>query len=367
VKRTQLGQHAGCAVFVVATLSTMAGCTRQTPEEIESEAPVVVKVTPATLGTIRAVIHATGVVSPAPGAELLVVAPEPARIAEIPHAAGDSVHRGDVLVRFDIPTTAADVRKQRAEVARAETALDTAKAAQTRATALFDRGIAARKEVEDSSRAVAEAEAALIQARASLAAAEAIAGRAIVRATFDGIVATRQHNPGDLVEAAAGDPVLRVIDPRRLEVVASVPLADATRIEIGAPARLAGAPVDVAKIELKVLSTPAAVEPGMATVPVRLGFAVPANFPAGTPVQVDVEAEEHRDVVVVPAVAIVREGEATAVFVAADGKAHRRAVQTGLTDGVHVEIASGVKAGEAVIIDGQAGLPDNATIAVAGQ
>ena len=42
-------------------------------------------------------------------------------------------------------------------------------------------------------------------------------GRATVRATFDGVVAKRMHNPGDLVEATSGDPVLRIIDPRRLE------------------------------------------------------------------------------------------------------------------------------------------------------
>ena len=61
---------------------------------------------PAATGSIRGVVHATGVVSPAPGAELVVIAPEPARIVEIPHAEGDRVQQGDVLVRFEIPNTA---------------------------------------------------------------------------------------------------------------------------------------------------------------------------------------------------------------------------------------------------------------------
>ena len=74
-----------------------------------------------------------------------------------------------------------------------------------------------------------------------------MAGRATVRATFDGIVARRMHNPGDLVEATASDPVLRVIDPRRLEVVAAVPLADAPRVEVGAPAHLTAAPTSDAR------------------------------------------------------------------------------------------------------------------------
>ena len=66
----------------------------------------------------------------------------------------------------------------------------------------------------------------------------------------------------------------------------------------------------------------------------------------------------------VPAVSVVRDGEETAVFVAAGAKAQRRAVRVGMSDGTSVEILSGVKAGERVIVDGQAGLPDDAAITV---
>jgi multidrug efflux pump subunit AcrA (membrane-fusion protein) len=52
------------------------------------------------------------------------------------------------------------------------------------------------------------------------------------------------------------------------------------------------------------------------------------------------------------------------VFVANAAKARRRAVETGITDGEHVEIVSGVKPGEMVIVDGQAGLPDDAAITI---
>lgn len=359
----RIGRRHILMVIAVIHAATFVGCRARTPEEVESDTVVAVKTAPATLGNIRGVVHATAVVSPAPGADLVVVAPEAARIAAIPHATGDRVRRGEVLVRFDIPTAAADVQKQQAEVERARAMLDNATAANTRASELFERGVAARKDVEDSKRAVAEAEAALAQARASLAAAQAVAERATVRATFDGIVAKRLHNPGDLVEATASDPVLRVVDPRRLEIVAAVPLADAPRVKVGAAAHIGDTPIDAAGFTLKVLSAPAAVEPGTATVPVRLGSAIPANVPVGTPVQVDIDAEEHTNVVLVPAVAIVREGEETAVFVATGGKAQRRRVQVGLANETQVEIASGVTAGESVIVDGQAGLPDHAAIA----
>ena len=39
-------------------------------------------------------------------------------------------------------------------------------------------------------------------------------------------------------------------------------------------------------------------------------------------------------------------------------------MQIGIADETHVEIVSGVKAGEMVIVDGQAGLPDEAAITI---
>jgi RND family efflux transporter MFP subunit len=183
-------------------------------------------------------VHATGIVDPAPGADLVVIAPEATRIAEIPRASGDRVRQGDLLVRFEIPSSTAEVQRQQAEVARTMAALDNAKATQTRARELFDRGVAARRDVEEANRSVTDAEAAVTEARASLGAAQTVESRAVVRATFNGIVARRYHNPGDVVEASASDPVLRVIDPARIEIVASVPLADAPRVEVGAAGHL---------------------------------------------------------------------------------------------------------------------------------
>jgi multidrug efflux pump subunit AcrA (membrane-fusion protein) len=69
----------------------------------------------------------------------------------------------------------------------------------------------------------------------------------------------------------------------------------------------------------------------------------------------------------IPAVAVVREGDETGVFIATGGKGERRSVTLGLNDGTRVEIVSGVKAGEQVIVDGQAGLPNGAAISVTNE
>jgi cobalt-zinc-cadmium efflux system membrane fusion protein len=153
-----------------------------------------------------------------------------------------------------------------------------------------------------------------------------------------------------------------VIDPHRLEVVASVPFTGMTRVALGATARLTGPLAGGTEVALKVISRPSAVDPGTATIPLRLAFARSTNLPAGAPVQVEIEAEKRDGVVVVPDAAVVREGDDTAVFVASDGKAVRRAVKTGLSGSERIEIVSGVSTGDRVIVEGQTGLPDGAAI-----
>lgn len=351
-------------VLVAAFALLCAACGAPAPEQVESETVVPVSTEPATVGSIRAFVSATGTVTAAPGADLLVIAPEPARIAEIPRAEGDRVRSGDVLVRFEIPSLTSDVATKRAEVARAEARLTNARAARTRAHELFDSGIAARKEVEDADRELAEAEAGVTEATATLAAAQTAAARTTIRATFDGVVAKRSHNPGDVVEAAASDPVLRVVDPRRLEVSAAIPIADLARITIGAAGRIPN-PSGGADIVLTVVSRPAAVDAATATAPVRLRFATPTAMPVGTPVQLTIEAEEHSNVVLVASAAVMHEADESAVFVANGDKAERRVVMLGIEDGTHAEVRTGVKAGEPVIVKGQAGLPDGAIITIA--
>lgn len=344
------------------TVPLCAGCTPPASEEVDSQAVVPVRTVTAARASIRGVIHASGLVTPAPGAELIVVAPDAARIAEIRPGEGERVTRGDVLVRFEIPAAAADVEKQAAEVTRAQASLANATANLARAQDLFTRGVVARKEVEDAERQIADAQAGVAQAGAALAAARTVAARSVVHATFDGLVAKRYHNPGDVVEPSASDPVLRIVDPERLEVLALVPLTDVTRVIPGASGRLTGRVTADSQVTLKVVSRPSAVDPGTATIPVRLGFVGSTNLPAGAPVQVDIDAERHDDAVVVPDSAIVREGDETAVFVVNNGNAVRRQVRIGLSDGTQTEILSGVSAGDRVITEGQIGLPDGAAV-----
>jgi RND family efflux transporter MFP subunit len=340
-----------------------AACPQAAPDETVTETPVAVSVEEARTAGIREVIAAIGVVSAAPGAELTVTTPEPARIAELPKAEGDHVSAGDVLVRFDIPSLAATSATSAAAIDQARARVDNAKAAADRLAGLVERGVAARKEVEDAQRDLREATAELAQAEGANTAATAMAARAVVRAPFAGVIAKRWHNPGDLVEPGTGDPIVRLVDPSRLEIVAAVPVAMLSKVAVNAPARVVDA--GGAQLDASVLTRPAAIEPGSATAPVRLHPASPRGLVAGVTMQVEISGEEHRNAVVIPSAAVVHDGGETIVMtVDKDSKAHRVAVEVGIETGDTVEITKGLTAGDRVIVRGQNGLPDGATVII---
>jgi len=352
--------------LTLCALLAVVACGREEARPdagVEAEVAVIpVAAEPAQRGRLRAVIRTAGVVTPAAGAEFIASAPEPARILEIPHAEGDRVASGDLLVRFAMPSADAEASRQRAEIARAQARLENARVTQSRSRDLAERGIISRLEMENADNDVTEAQAEVARAEAAQASAEASMARAIIRAPFAGVIAQRLHNPGDLTQAIATDPILRLIDPDRLEITASVTATDAPRILPGAAARIASMP-GAEPVQLTVASRPSA-GPGGNDAIVRLGFVEPATIAVDTRVEVEIDGEERVDVVLVGVDSLVPQGSEMAVFVAANATAERRIVTTGLRDADVVEITSGLKAGELVITRGQVGLTDGAAISV---
>lgn len=350
---------------IVAVLGlALSACSKPALEEVATTAASPVTVLTVAPAALQGVITASGVVAAAPGADWTITAPEAARIVELPKAEGDRVKPGDLLVRFEIPSLSTDVAARRAETEQAQARVDNAQASVARLTTLVEHGVAAQKELEDARRELAEAAASRRQAQSASENAGVLASRTVVRARFAGVIAKRSHNPGDMVEATAADAILRVIDPSRLQVVASVAIPDLARIQVGRLARIL-VPGTGDTEEGKILTRPAAVDPAGVAADVRIAFVHPTRLAAGTPVRTEMVAEERPNAIAVPVEAVIDEDDQTFVMVAAGDKAQRRKVETGLKTPTQVEITSGLKAGDRVIVKGQQGLPDGAAIAIA--
>jgi len=347
--------------FGLACLAAVA-CGRKDGEEMETQAAVPVQTAPVRQGTITASIHATGLVEGAPGADRTVIAPDKARIAEVRAAAGDVVRKGELLVVLDSAPLRTDLATRAGELAQAQARLTSARREHERLSRLLERGIASRKEVDEAQKELLGAEAALRTATEAHAAAEDLSSRARATAPFDGVVAQRWHNAGDLVDA--NEHVLRIVDPQRLQVTAAVPAAEAPRIVVGRPAQVMVSGSTSGAMTARVLSHPALVDPATGTASVRLQLL--GRLAVGTPVELEIAAEEQQGALIVPAEAVVSEGGAAAVFVVdATKHAHRRPVVLGLRSGALVQVRSGVAAGEAVVVKGLQELPDGALVTAA--
>jgi len=85
----------------------------------------------------------------------------------------------------------------------------------------------------------------------------------------------------------------------------------------------------------------------------------------GGRVHVQLTTEEEENVVAVPSLSIVREGDETFVYIVKDTKAEKRKVQLGRLNGIYQEVISGLSQGEQLVVSGQHQLKDTEQVEIA--
>lgn len=332
-------------------LGVLASCGGDTPASEDAPVEVPVTVQPVRLETVRDVLSIIGLIVPSIAGDWTVTASEPARIVEITKAVGDPVKTGEVLVRLDLPSVAEEITAADAAVADATARLTTARAELTKLTPLHDRGMISRNMFDAAREAVSTAESQLRQVEGARDAAVKLSERATIRARFDGIVITRWHQDNDFVAGTPTDGILRVIDPGKVQVAVSIPLARFSRVLPGQPVTVQ--PPAAEPVAAIVVARQPPTEADAAVAAARLEFVTPQVLPLDTQVQVEIVLDERRDVPVVLSSAIQQDAAGTFVMVAGDdGVAHRRDIRAGVVSGPVTQVLSGLTVGEKVITVG---------------
>jgi RND family efflux transporter MFP subunit len=348
------------ATIALSSCLFAGACGRSEPQETAKTNTIVVTGQPARLDTMREMISLPGLVVPSVAADHTVIVAEPAQIVELPRAEGETVQAGDLLVRFDIASITADVQARQLEMAEATSRLERAKAEAARLASLNERGLIARNQLDAAQSAVSAAETAVNQAKLQIDSAGALVERTIVRARFPGRVAKVFHKVGESVLGGSNDPIMRVIDPTRLQVVAQATVSQLERVQPGLTAtiQVIGGVTEAATVAYRQ-----APESGGSSGEVRINLASPTTVALDTPVRVEILVEERRDAVVVPQQAVQAESGVSFVWVATDdGVARRREVKLGLTANGLTQIASGVTVGEKIIVTGISELAEGTPI-----
>ena len=266
--------------------------------------------------------------------------------------------KGEVVIRV----AAAGVAQSAAGVAQAEAALREARTEQARTRDLRAQGFVSQAALDSVDNRVRGAEAALAQAQAGRQQATLTRGYAAVTAPFDGVVQATHVQIGDL--ANAGRPIATVYAPGLQRAVVQIPASQsdearaAARVEVQAedgrwltPILRTELPVTDAvsqtvewRLDLSAADS-AKLRPGQ-TVRVRFSGATNASAAASAPAQ-----PASGGPLRVPASAVLRRGELTAVYVAQGEQFVLRAVRTGPTGADPVTVWSGLKAGERIAQD----------------
>ncbi len=191
-----------------------------------------------------------------------------------------------------------------------------------------------------------------------------------IRSPIDGVVTERPLYPGEM--AAAGTPLLTVMDISQVIARAHIPQSSATLLKVGDKATIE-VPGMEKPIAGKVAVVSPALDPNSTTVEVWVQAKNPGgHLKPGTSVQVSMIARSVPDALTVPAAALLTAQDGTtSVMVAgtcakstsaSDQCAHQKAVKTGIRDVDRVQIVEGLQAGDRIVASGAYGLPDNSKI-----
>lgn len=185
-----------------------------------------------------------------------------------------------------------------------------------------------------------------------------------IRSPINGFVTERALYPGEM--AAAGTPLLVVMDMSAVIAKAHIPQADAALLKAGDPAELTAEGVED-KIPARITVVSPATDQNSTTVEIWAQASNAGNhLRPGTTVHLSIAAQKRDKALVIPSSAILNQADgSTAVMVLEqDNRAHLQAVQVGIQNGEQSEITSGLKAGQQVVTSGNYGLPDNTRVKI---
>ena len=286
-------------------------------------------------GTVEAVNQAT------------VSAQTSGRVAEIFYDVDDFVEAGAPIMRFTDTEQRAALGSARAALEEAQARAAEADSEYARIAAMFENETVARARFEQA-RANRDAAAARLEsARAGVTHAEQQLQYTLVRAPYAGIVSRRHVEVGEIVRPGA--PLMSGLSLEQVRVVVDVPQSMLEPIRGIGKANVyigEGKPIAVESLTFFPVADPATNT-----------FRVRASLPAagvtlypGTFVKIGFVVGETKRLLL-PATAIVRRSEVTAVYVVGAEAVALRQIRIGRSYGENIEVLAGLEAGEAVAVD----------------
>jgi HlyD family secretion protein len=369
--------------IVVLVLAAAVVWWLMRPAAIEVRTAPAREVTSA--GGDRTVLNASGYVTARRDAT--VSSKITGKVTEVLVEEGMGVKEGQILARLDDTNVKASLLLARAQEASAQAGLEEtrvrlreAEQELQRQTDLAKARVATPADYDHAAAAALAYKARLEQQQAEAA----VTGRTvaiwqqqledtIIRAPFDGIVTSKNAQPGEMISPMSSGGFTRtgictIVDMESLEIEIDVNESYINRVEPGQPVEATLDAYADWKIPCKVIAIIPTADRQKSTVRVRVGFGKldPRILPE---MAVKVAFRETggagaapRRTVLVPKAAVQQQEGRDVVMVVQAGRAERRAVTVGGIGANEIEISAGVAAGERVVVDGPKDLTNGAAL-----
>jgi RND family efflux transporter MFP subunit len=209
----------------------------------------------------------------------------------------------------------------------------------------------ARSELEKARSDVLAASASIEVARSQTRQAEAMLGYARIVAPFDGIITRRDVDIGHLTKPGSDSAPLFVAARSDLvTITVAIPERYSTDVKPGDRAVIKLPEMKGRIVEGKVTRTAWALEPKTRTIRTEIDIPNPgAKLRPGLYAYATVIVEEHKDVLTIPTTAVIQDKDKAFCVIVVDGKAARRTIEVGLSDGTRTEVTSGLNGIEDVV------------------
>lgn len=295
-------------------------------------------------------------VQPDPASVVRVFPPAGGRVIEVKVRPGDNVRAGQVIAELQ----SSDVAQARNDYQKALSEYDRASRILTRSQTLYEHKAIAEKDLQDAQINAQEASADLQRAKEHLH----VLGVPLddsydvlrVLAPRNGVVLDLGAAPGEYSKALdAPSPVATIADLSTVWVVGDVYEKDLATVHLGSPVDVTVAAYPGQTFHGKLNALSGNIDPNTRTLKVRVDIANPKQLLKPEMFATIRVMRADRPVIVLPTTAVIRDGDQSSVFVEqAPGKFEKRSVQLARTSGAQVEIASGLKPGEQVAVQGAA-------------
>ena len=302
-------------------------------------------------------VQATGIIKPKVGAEVKVGARITGKVEHLYANIGDRVKKGQVLVRLEQDDLKARSDQAEAAYLEAKAAFDKAKLDLDRDTPLAKEGYISQQNIDALQNVYDIANARVMKAKADKDYGKAQLSYATIVAPIGGTIASVTTQQGETVAAGLSAPTfITIIDLNKLEVNAYVDETDVGKIGVGQEALFT---VDTFadkdfKGKVTAIYPRAVLQENVVNYITLISIEnSEGKLKPDMTANVTITLKKKKGVLAIPGAAVVREGGKKFVMLQAkDGKATRREVKTGWKEGTYLEITSGLKEGDTVLVSG---------------